>query len=70
MKKVSRGETQKQLDGSQSLSSEISQVDSRIDGLVSYKPQSKISEIENYKVYHSQGIEMECSIEVSPRYSY
>src|SRR5437764_583411 len=70
MKKAGGGQTQKQLDGSQNLSSEISQVDSRLDNSVSYKPQSKISEIGNYKVYHSQGIDMECSIEVSPRYSY
>ena len=70
MKKASGGQTQKQLNGSQNLLSEISQVDSRLDNSVSYTPYSKINEIESYKVYHLEGIEMECSIEVDLRHSY
>ncbi|RHZ35421.1 lecithin retinol acyltransferase family protein [endosymbiont GvMRE of Glomus versiforme] len=62
--------TRKQLNGSPSMSSEINRTDNTLDDSVSYRPQSKIDKINNYKVYHPQGIDMECSIEVSPRYSY
>lgn len=70
MKKPERGYSQKQLNGSPSLSSETSQTNSSLDSLIGYNPSYRISKIKEHNTHHFGGIDMECSIEVSPRYSY
>jgi len=70
MTKPGRGYSQKQLNGSPSLSSETSQTNSRLDSLIGYNPSYRINKIKELNTSHFGGIDMECSIEVSPRYSY
>lgn len=51
------------------IQSSLNETNSRLDYLGSY-PSNKISEINNCKAYHPQGIPMEGRIEVSPKGSY